>query len=61
MSEDERAMALKQCEVTQQENRHLSDEHRKEMASTTLTVDDLKMKVNSNCICRVLAVQYDDV
>ena len=36
---------MKQCEVLQQENRQLSDEYHKEMSSTTLTVDDLKMKV----------------
>ena len=45
--EDERTTAVKQREATQQQNRQLSDEHRKEMASTTLTTDDFKMKVSS--------------
>lgn len=51
MCEDERATALKQYEVIQQENRQLTDEHRKEMTSTTLTVDDLKMKVTEALAC----------
>lgn len=45
MCEDERATAVKQYEVTQEENRQLSDKHRKEMTSATLTIDDFKMKV----------------
>lgn len=45
--EDERAAVLKQYETIQQENRQLSDEHCKEMANTTLTIDDLKMKVKT--------------
>jgi len=45
--EEERAIALKQYEATQQESQQLSDEHHKEMANTTLTIDDLKMKVKS--------------
>ena len=48
MCEDEKVTALKQCEVAQQENRQLSDEHHKEMTSSTLTADDLRMKVNSS-------------
>lgn len=58
MCEDERVAVLKQCEAIQQESRHLSDEHQKEMANTTLTTDDLKMKVNNllndmyvSCFC----------
>jgi len=47
MCEDERATATKQCEAIQQQNRQLSDEHRKEISSTTLAADDFKMKVNS--------------
>ena len=46
--EDERATAVKQCEAIQQQNRQFSDEHRKEMASTTLSADDLKMKVSTS-------------
>ena len=46
--EDEKITAVKQCEIAQQENRQLSNEHHKEMTSSTLTIDDLKMKVSSS-------------
>ena len=48
--EDERTAAVKQCEVTQQQNRQLSDEHHKKMASTALTNDDFKMKVRKQLL-----------
>ena len=46
--EDDKVTAMKQCEIAQQENRQLSNEHHKEMTSSTSTIDDLRMKVNSS-------------
>ena len=59
LCEDERVTAVKQYENIQQQNRQLSDEHCKEITSSTLAANDFKMKVNSKlsgleyslCVC----------
>jgi len=38
--------AVKNYEAGQQQSRQQSDAYHKEMADTTATIDDLKMKVN---------------
>ena len=44
--EEEKMAAVKNYEAGQQQSRQQSDAHHKEMAGTTVTIDDLKMKVN---------------
>lgn len=44
--EEEKMAAMKNYEAGQKQSRQQSDAHHKELADTTITIDDLKMKVS---------------